>query len=174
MELVSALSSGLGDPNGNARKLGQGKKSPKPPRSRYRQSLKPQLENALQVLQPLRDEYPSNPSFAIAEIRIRQRLATVNKRRGRLEDAKRQLEMAIKLQTTLVETMPDSVSHRCWRALLNCSLAEVLRGLRQPAVAAAAIDSARQDLAVIPDEHSEHPLVQRVEKMLLVRTPSSR
>ena len=177
MELVTALGNGSGDLNevtgkrGPGNKQRPGSKSPNPSRSRYHQSMKPQLEKALVVLQPLRDEYPSNPSFTMAEIHIKHRLATASKRRGRLDDAKRQLESAIDLQTVLVDSAPSSVSHRCWRALLNSSLADVLRSSRQQADANAAIENARQDLNAIPEEDQDHPLVDRVRRTLSGRKP---
>ena len=177
MELVNALGNVSADSNGMAgvpkpnNKPGPGHRSSNSSRSRFRQSMKPQLEKALIVLQPLRDEYPSNPSFAMAEIHIRHRLATASKRRGRLDEARRQLESAIEIQTDLIDSMPNSVSYLCWRALLNQSLADVLRSSRQPADAKVAIDNARQDLAAIPDKDKDHPMVERVRRMLSGRTP---
>ena len=174
MELVRALSNGAGDPNGPVRKPGPGNRSTDKARPRDRKSIKPQLEKALKVLRPLREDFPSNSSFVLEEVRIRYRLALMNKRRGRLDDAKRQLELAIELETVLVETLPDNVAHRCWRALLNHSLAEVLRDSSQPRAAEAAIKNARQDLAAVSEEHSDHPMVERVERTLSERIPSPR
>ena len=138
----------------------------RPSITQYRQNLKPQLEKALEVLRPLREEYPSTPSFMMSEVRIRQRLASTSSRRGRLNDAKRQFEIAIDLQTNLIETMPDTLVQRCRRALLYYSLAEVLRDLRQPANAEAAMESARQDLASVKKEDGKHPMVRRVQQTL--------
>ena len=105
------------------------------------------------------------------EIQIRHRLATAIKRRGALGEAQRQLELAIDLQTVLVEKMPDSVSHRCWRALLSCSLAEVLRGMRNHEAAATAIEDAREILRAIPEGQSKHPMVERLRRTLSDRGP---
>ena len=171
LELVYALGNGSGDPNGMPGKQGPGKQSRDPSRSRNRQSIKPRFEEALKVLRPLREEHPSNPTFVMAEVRIRHRLALTDRRRGRLDDAKRQLEQAIRLESGLVETMPSNVAHRCRRALLNKSLAEVLRDLSQPKAADAAIKNARQDLADVSEEHSDHPMVKRVEQRLSGRMP---
>ena len=174
MELVKALGSGPGDPNGMAGRPGPGKRPSDSSRPRPRQDFRADIEKALQVLRPLREEYPSNPGFIIAEIRIRHRLAMLSKRRGRLEDARRQLELAIPLETTLVETMPDNVAHRCRRALLNYSLSEVLRSDRQPRAAANALEEARQDLAAVTVEHSDDPMVERVQRTLSGRKPPPR
>ena len=177
MELVQALGAlghGSGDPNGPAGKPGGGKKSPNSSLPRSRQNTKLQLEKAMEVLRPLREDYPNNPSFIMAEVRIKHRLALSSKRRGRTGEARRQLEQAIKLETVLVEMMPDNVAHRCWRALLNHSLADVLRGSRQPVAAAAAIKAAQQDLESVSDEHSDHPMVERVKRTLSGRMPPNR
>ena len=174
MELVSALGNGAGEPNGMAGKPGVSEKSSAPARPRLRQNMKPRLEKALEVLRPLREKYPSNSSFAMAEVRIRYRLALASKRRGRLDDAKRQLELAIELETVLVETLPDNVAHRCWRALLNHSLSEVLSDSGKAKAAAAAIENARQDLASVSEQNSDHPMVERVERTLSGRIPSPR
>ena len=171
LELVYALSNGSGDPNGMPGKQGPGKLSRDQSRSRPRQSIAPQLEEALEVLRPLREEHPSNPTFVMAEVRIRHRLALTDRRRGRMDDAKRQLEQTIRLESGLVETMPGNVAHRCWHALLNISLAEVLRGLSQPKAAAAAIENARQELAAVSEQHRDHPMVKRVEQRLSGRMP---
>ncbi len=167
MELVKTLGSrsmvlrGMGGkPGGKSRQPGW-----------FRQSNRPHFEEALEVLKPLRDAYPSNPAFAMSEVSIRHRLATAIIRRGRLEDAKRQLDQAIDLQTVLVETMPDSLSHRCGRALLNCSLAEVLRGMRDHDAANAAIEEAKQVLAAVPEDQAKNPLVERLRRTLSERGP---
>jgi len=173
MELVKALSSGSGD-QGMGGRQGRGGRPPDPSRSRPRHGVKPQFEKALEVLRPLRESYPSNPSFAKWEIRIRHRLAMSSKRRGQLEDAKQQFERAVELATVLVDTVPDHPSHRCGRALLNYSFAEVLRSLRQPAAADLAIESARQDLAIVSEQHSDHPMVERVRRSLSGRMPPAR
>ena len=169
MELVKALGNGPGGGNGMAGKPRMGGK-PNQSRPRPHQGNRPQLEEALVVLKPLREDYPSNPSFAVTEIHIRHKLAAASRRRGRLDDAKRQLELAIELQTALVRTLPNSVSHRCWRALLYRSLADALRGSREPKAAAEAIENAKEDLAAIPAEQADHPLVERVRRSLLERT----
>ena len=171
MELVTALGKGSNDQGG---RQGPNKRSPDSGRSRPRQNVKPQFEKALTVLRPLRDGYPNNPTFAMAEIRIRHRLAFSNMRRGRLDEAKRQLKLAIELQTVLVDAMPDNAAHRCWRALLNYSLSEALRDSRQPVAADAAIENARQDLAVVSEEHSDHPMLDRVKRTLSGRVPPAR
>ena len=81
-------------------------------------------------------------------------------------EAKRQLELAIDLQTVLVETMPDNISHRCGRALLSCSLADVLRGMRDHEAAAAAIEVAKEVLAEMPEAQAKHPMVERLRRTL--------
>ena len=173
MELVKALGSGpMGSKN-----MGDGPfpgNMPRQPMGRFRQNNRPQFEKALVVLRPLREAYPSNPAFAVLEIQIRHRLATAIKRRGPLEQAKRQLELAIDLQTVLVEAMPDSVSRRCWQALLNCSLAEVLRDMRDHEAAATAIEDAREILAAIPKAQAKHPMVERLRRTLSDRGPGTR
>ncbi len=171
MELVKALSSGsMVSKNMMGERPFPGNK-PRQPMGRFRQSNRPQLEEALVVLRPLREAYPSNPAFVMLEIQIRHRLATAIKRRGALGEAQRQLELAIDLQTVLVEKMPDSVSHRCWRALLSCSLAEVLRGMRNHEAAATAIEDAREILRAIPEGQSKHPMVERLRRTLSDRGP---
>ena len=165
MELVKALSSGSMVSRNMGERPFPGNK-PRQPMGRFRKNNRPQLEEALVVLRPLREAYPSNPAFAMLEIQIRHRLATTIKRRGTLGEAKRQLELAIDLQTVLVEKMPDNVSHRCWRALLSCSLAEVLRGMRKQEAAAAAIKDAKQVLASIPEGQAKHPMVERLRRTL--------
>ena len=173
MELVNALGSASLASNNLKGKGRTESKPPHPAKGRFRQDARLKLEEALVVLHPLREAYPGNPSFAMSEIHIRHRMATGSKRRGRLAEAKSQLELAIELQSDLVEAMPDSVSHRCWRALLNCTLAEVLRGLRKPETATAAIQSAKQTLETIPVEQAKHPMVERLRRSLSNRGPSS-
>ena len=172
MELVKALSSGAMVSKNMGERPFPGNK-PRQPMGRFRQSNRPQLEEALVVLGPLREAYPSNPAFALLEIQIRHRLATAMRRRGALGEAKRQLELAIDLQTVLVETMPDNVSHRCGRALLSCSLAEVLRETRNHEAAAAAIEDAKEVLAAIPEGQSKHPMVERLRRTLSDRGAGS-
>ena len=174
MELVKALGSVSIVSNKLNGKLNQSGKPVHSAKSRFRRDARQKLEEALVVLRPLRESYPSNPSFAMLEIHIRHRLATGSKRRGRLEEAKRQLELAIELQSVLAEAMPDSISHRCWRALLNCMLADVLRGLGKPDAAAATIKSAKQALAAIPKEQATHPMVERLRRTLSDRGALSR
>ena len=162
MELVKALSNGsknMGDRPFPGNK-------PRQPMGRFRQNNRPQLAEALVVLGPLREAYPSNPVFAMLEIQIRHRLANTIKRRGSLGEAKRQLELAIDLQTVLVETMPDNISHHCLRALLSCSLAELLREMGNHEAAAAAIEVAKVVLAGVPEGQAKHPMVERLRRTL--------
>ena len=88
-----------------------------------------------------------------------------------MEEAQRQLELAIDLQSNLVAVMPDSISHRCSRALLSCSLAEVLRGMRDHKAAVAAVEEARQILLAIPAGQTKHPMVERLRRTLSDRGP---
>jgi len=147
---------------------------PRHPIGRLRKNKRPQLEEALLVLRPLREVYPSNPVFAMLEIQIRHRLAAAIRLKGPLEEAKQQLELAIDLQTNLVEAMPDSVNHHCWHGLLSCSLAEVLRSLRDHEAAAAAMGEAREALAAIPKGEAKHPMVERLRRALSDRGPGFR
>ena len=165
VELVKALSSGsMGSKNKGDRSF-SGNKS-RQSMGRFRQSNRLQLEEALVVLRPLREAYPGNQAFVILEVHIRNRLASTIKRRGSLEEAKRHLELAIDLQTVLVETMPDNINRRCWRGLLSCSLAEVLRGMRKHDAAAAATKEARQILAGISEAEAKQPMVERLRRSL--------
>ena len=166
MELVNALGSASLASNNLKGKGRTESKPPHPAKGRFRQDARLKLEEALVVLHPLREAYPGNPSFAMSEIHIRHRMATGSKRRGRLAEAKSQLELAIELQSDLVDAMPDSVSRRCWRALLNCTLAEVLRGLQNPEAATAAIQSAKQTLEALSAEQAKHPMADRLRRSL--------
>ena len=167
MELVKALSGGA-TPSKN-KNMGDrpfvGNKT-RQSAGRSRQGNRPRLEEALNVLRPLREIYPSNPAFTMLEIHIRHRLAAAIKRRGAFGEAKRQLELAIDLQANLAEIMPESVSCRCWQGLLSCSLADVLRGMRNHEAAAVATEEARQVLAAISEDEAKHPMVDRLRRVL--------
>jgi len=167
MELVKALSGGA-TPSKN-KNMGDrpfvGNKT-RQSAGRSRQGNRPRLEEALNVLRPLREIYPSNPAFTMLEIHIRHRLAAAIKRRGAFGEAKRQLELAIDLQANLSEIMPESVSCRCWQGLLSCSLADVLRGMRNHEAAAVATEEARQVLAAISEDEAKHPMVDRLRRAL--------
>ena len=124
------------------------------------------LKQALEELQPLRRQFPATPAFAVTEVHLRHRLSSIARTHGDGAEAKQQLSEAIKLQTALLESSPDSISHRCWRALLYRSQAELVRGQGDLALAKTIIELASDDLDAVDSSASEDPLYIRTKSTI--------
>ncbi len=124
------------------------------------------LDEALAELKPLKQEYPSTPAFAVAEVHLRHKRASIARSRQRFDHAKQQLKIAIDLQSDLVQANPDSFVHRCWRALLYRSVTECERELENESAANQALELAIQDLKAIPAESDQHSFVVRTREII--------
>ena len=124
------------------------------------------LKQALEELQPLRRGFPATPAFAVKEVHLRHRLSSIARAHNHSVEAKRQLEEAIKLQTALLDSSPSSMSHRCWRALLYRSQAELAREQGDLALAMSAIEHASDDLDAVSSDASADPLYIRTKRTI--------
>lgn len=124
------------------------------------------LQEALAELRPLRLSYPEAPLFAVSEVHILHKLSNLAKSENDFDLAMEQIENAIAIQTSLVETAPQSMPHRCWRALLYRSLAEVHRKLGNAEAERRAIDAASKDVAAIDAESRLHPFAIQTNEII--------
>lgn len=124
------------------------------------------LEEALSELQPLRTKYATTPTFSVAEVHLRHKLSAIARSTQHLEKGNQQLQRAIEIQSKLVEAWPNSMMHRCWRALLYRSLAECSREQDDLFAATEATQLAHQDLDSIAPESSDHPFVIQAREII--------
>ena len=125
-----------------------------------------QFHEALTVLRPLRSRLPETPAFAMAEIHLCHKLSAISRRQRKPQEALDYLLQAIAVQSSLLESQPNSVSFLGWRALLYRTEAELLQDQGQHKAAQLAIETAHQDLARIPQDAAQHPFIQEVKDIL--------
>lgn len=116
------------------------------------------LEETLVEITTLRNTSPDNTLFLVTEVHLRHKLSAVVRTQSRYDDAELLLDEAIHLQTTLMQMWPDSLRHRCWRAMLYRSQAMMHQERQKPDAAQEAITKARADVDAIDAEHSDHPI----------------
>jgi len=119
------------------------------------------LHEALDEMNKLRSSNPDNAFFLVSEVHLRHKLSAIARTQSRFDDADAMLVEAIRLQTSLIQKWPDSVLHRCWRAMLYRNQAITYQRWGKADAAKYAIASARADVDAIDPEYSEHPLVKR-------------
>jgi hypothetical protein len=124
------------------------------------------LNEALDKIRPLREVHPNNPAIAVQEVHVRHKFSVILRRQARLSEADEQISTAIDVQSSLVDLYPQSVSHRCWRALLYRSLAEIKLELTDLPSAKAIIKKGEEDLQKIDGEFDQHPFVIRVRNAI--------
>lgn len=131
-----------------------------------RQPARRRLNEALSELKQLHLQFPGTPAFATAEVHLWHKLASLARSRDRFEEARRELQIAIEIQTELVEATPDRFVYRCWRALLYRSLAECEQEMKNEDEAIAALESAMQDLDAIDSDFNQQPFVIRTREAI--------
>ncbi|MCM2370303.1 serine/threonine-protein kinase [Aporhodopirellula aestuarii] len=124
------------------------------------------LHEALAELQPLRSINPKTQLFAVSEVHILHKLSNLARSNGDFALALDRLEKAIAIQSSLVDASPDSMPHRCWRALLYRSLAEVHRRQGDDDAEREAITAAVADLDAISPESREHPFAVQTQQII--------
>ena len=134
--------------------------------SAQHQRVERRLQQALVVLKPLRNRFPETPIFAVAEMHIWHKLSAVSRLSKDLMLAEEQLLNALKIQTTLVDAWPNSMPHRCWRALLYRSLAELSLQKQDGNQAKQQIENAIKDLDAIDSDSANHPFVLRTKQII--------
>ncbi len=124
------------------------------------------LHEALAELQPLRSTNPKTQLFAVSEVHILHKLSSLARSRGDFGLGLERLEKAIAIQSSLVDASPGSMPHRCWRALLYRSLAEVHRRQGDTEAERVAISNAVADLDAIEPESKEHPFAVQTQQII--------
>lgn len=124
------------------------------------------LEQSLAELETLQQQVPETPVFRVSEIHIRHKLANLAKTNRDYDAAHRQLQKAITIQSTLIDTTPNSLSHRCWRALLYRSLAEVADLSGDQDAKTDAITKAVEDMDAITTDDLGHPFVVQTQQII--------
>ncbi|APZ95735.1 hypothetical protein Fuma_05397 [Fuerstiella marisgermanici] len=121
------------------------------------------LREALDEISKLRSSNPDNEVFLTNEVHLRHKVSAVlrTRSRSRFDDADAVLSEAIQLQTTLIQKWPDSVPHRCWRAMLYRSQAELYRQWGRADASKDAITNAKADIDAVESESADHPMVKR-------------
>jgi len=122
------------------------------------------LHEALEEINTLRGSNPDNALFLVTEVHLRHKLSAIARTQSRFDDAATLLAEAIMLQTSLIQTWPNSVRHRCWRAMLYRSQATMYREWDKPDAADDAIARARADVDAIDEGFINHPLVIRTRR----------
>lgn len=124
------------------------------------------LNEALSELELLEQQVPETPVFRVSEVHILHKLANLARTERAYGEANEQLRRALSVQSMLVEASPENLSHRCWRALLYRSLAEVdgLRGNQESE--RDAISRASADMQAIQPADVDHPFVQQTQKII--------
>ncbi|QDS89037.1 Serine/threonine-protein kinase PrkC [Rosistilla ulvae] len=131
------------------------------------------LREALDELGKLRTINPNNALFQASEVHLRHKIFAIARSQDQFDEADAMLSEAIRLQTWLIQTWPDSVRHRCWRAMLYRSQATLYRQWGNPGRAKDAIANAKADLDTIDGEYSDHPLVTRTRDAITQLTNAS-
>lgn len=124
------------------------------------------LQTALDELGSLRAGSPENAVYRVGEIHLRHKLSAIARTRSQFEEASDLLGEAIRLQSGLLDTWPDSVRHRCWRAMLYRSQAQMYLDWIRPAEAERSVAKARADLKLVDPRYANHPLVIRTQKAI--------
>ncbi len=124
------------------------------------------LSEALREIESLRSGNPNNVVYLATEVHLNHKLASVARTQLRFDDAEAQLFDAVELQTRLINSWPESVRHRCWRAMLYRSQAELYREWKKPDAAELAITQAKNDVDAIDSEFTEHPFVVRTREAI--------
>ncbi|QDS96018.1 Serine/threonine-protein kinase PknB [Roseimaritima multifibrata] len=138
---------------------------------RQRNEARMRLRESLDELAPLRRQFPDTTLFAVAEVHVWHKLSNIARSAGDLSLASEHLDNAMRIQTQLVEESPENMTHRCWRALLYRSVAEIgdLQGDTEGKLAA--IENASADLDAIAPSDQDQPFVlqtrQRIEELVL-------
>ncbi|KLU06728.1 serine/threonine protein kinase [Rhodopirellula islandica] len=124
------------------------------------------LHEALAELQPLRSSNPKTQLFAISEVHILHKLSSLARSDGDFALELERLEKAIAIQSSLVDASPSSMPHRCWRALLFRSLAEIRRRSGDTEAEREAIAAAVADLDAIAPESKTHPFAVQTQQII--------
>lgn len=124
------------------------------------------LVEALREIETLRAINPDNTVYLATEVHLHHKLASVARTQSRLDDAEARLFDAIELQTRLINDWPEGVRHRCWRAMLYRSQAELYREWKKPDAAEFAIAQAKADVDAINPESADHPLAVRTRQAI--------
>ncbi|WP_040763327.1 hypothetical protein [Novipirellula maiorica] len=124
------------------------------------------LREALAELQTLKQQFPDTPIFGVSEVHIRHKLSNLAKTEQEYDEANQQLQKAIAIQSTLVNATPENISHRCWRALLYRSLAEVCDLQGNQDAADEAVANAVADIETIAPADSDHPFVVQTRQII--------
>ncbi len=124
------------------------------------------LHEALSELQPLRSINPKTQLFAVSEVHILHKLSSLARLDGDVMLEQDRLETAIAIQSSLVDASPDSMPHRCWRALLYRSLAELHRRQGDTEAEREAVSAAVADLDAITPELKIHPFAVQTQRAI--------
>lgn len=124
------------------------------------------LTEALKEIETLRTGNPDNAVYLATEVHLRHKLATIAKGETRFDEAEALLIEAVRLQTTLIHNWPENVRHRCWRAMLYRSQAELYHQCRNPGAERVAVKNANADMNAIDSEYAGHPLVIRTREAI--------
>ena len=124
------------------------------------------LQESLGEIQFLRDQFPETPTFAASEIHILHRLSRIAIFDNDYQLARNQIEQAITIQSHLVDGFPQSSIHRCWRALLYRSLAEVCESQSDLTHQREAIANAITDVEKIAPSDQDHPFVLKTRRII--------
>ncbi|TWT80441.1 Serine/threonine-protein kinase PknH [Planctomycetes bacterium CA13] len=133
---------------------------------RLAQEANERLHEALAELQPLRSSSPKTQLFAVSEVHILHKLSSLARSDGDFALGQERLEKAIAIQSSLVDASPDSMPHRCWRALLYRSLAEVHRQQGNANAEREAIASAVADMEAIDADSRLHPFAVQTQQII--------
>ncbi|TWT64873.1 serine/threonine-protein kinase [Allorhodopirellula solitaria] len=130
------------------------------------QEAQERLHHALRELRPLRSSNPETALFAVSEVHILHKLSNLARMQGNDSISLERLEKAISIQSSLIDASPNSMPHRCWRALLYRSLAEVHRREHHTELEREAIATALADLDAIDSELASHPFVVQTRQAI--------
>ncbi|MGB7326605.1 MAG: serine/threonine-protein kinase [Rubripirellula sp.] len=124
------------------------------------------LQEAIEEIGTLRSDSPDNSVYLATEVHLRHKRSAIARTQSRFDDANDLLTEAIRLQTLLMQTWPENVQHRCWRAMLYRSQATLHQDSGKPEEAKASIELARSDLDTIDIGFKDHPLVVRTREAI--------
>ncbi|QDT05056.1 Serine/threonine-protein kinase PrkC [Rubripirellula lacrimiformis] len=124
------------------------------------------LEESLDELRSLRVQFPDTHVFSVSEVHIRHKLSSLARSQQDYPAAAEQLAQAIAIQSSLIAQAPNNFSHRCWRALLYRSVAEIAQMQGDSTGQQAAIANAVADLDAIDPSQSDHPFVNQTRQII--------
>lgn len=133
---------------------------------RLAEEAEERLHEALDELEPLRSSSPMTPLFGVSEVHILHKLSSLARSDGDFALGMQHLEKAIAIQSSLVDASPGSMPHRCWRALLYRSLAEVHQRQGDTEAGREAIAVAVTDLDAITPESKAHPFAVQTRAII--------